>query len=641
MNDPLSRVLLGWGDSRWYRWPINALWPRPEQRMSLGLVMARGIRATLVWFAVAAVLIRLYQAWPSSESLLVLGLLGAMSSLLRGFMVQLAWNRRAAVLKLRVAAGGSATAATVRSGFERFVIGPIAAFAILLLAYAMWTAVENIRGDLALRGFHAQLKAKGVPVTIEDLVPPPVPDDRNLALAPLFKPLLDYGRNTAPQQTGEPSTVWHDTNGLARIRGAFQIEDPKTTFATFDGDRRRADAKAKGVKSSDPGRNESWVNGARIDLETRQAYYRSLANWPRSETPQTPGKDVLLALGGSDAVLAELRAAVAERPQCRFPLRYADGFEMLLPHLADLKRIASFLRLRSAALLAEGRTDEALADTLLGLRLSNLVANEPILISSLVRVAMDTLMLQPVWEGCQDHRWNDHQLAALQAALKDQGRDYLGEMRHALDGERVLSGVAYDALAARELKMLRAMSDSGSEDSTLAWFIWLAPHGWVRQNQLAHARYLRALVDDLAAAQSHADLPPEGQRLDEFIKRGSLPLFTLIANLLAPAVDRASDRSHGMEANRRLALVGLALERHRLAAGNYPASLEALAPKFIDQVPNDPMIGAPLRYEPSPETGFRLYSVGLNHRDDGGVNPPAHQQGATDPRRAAADLVWQ
>jgi len=69
----------------------------------------------------------------------------------------------------------------------------------------------------------------------------------------------------------------------------------------------------------------------------------------------------------------------------------------------------------------------------------------------------------------------------------------------------------------------------------------------------------------------------------------------------------------------RLAITVAGLERHRLATGSYPKSLDDLVPKWVPAVPLDPMDGQPLRYRLNADGTFTLYGVGPNHTDDNGV----------------------
>ena len=62
---------------------------------------------------------------------------------------------------------------------------------------------------------------------------------------------------------------------------------------------------------------------------------------------------------------------------------------------------------------------------------------------------------------------------------------------------------------------------------------------------------------------------------------------------------------------------GIAIERYRRQHGKLPEKLDELVPEFLPQVPVDPYDGQPLRYVVDAE-GCRVYSVGMNHTDEGG-----------------------
>jgi hypothetical protein len=72
------------------------------------------------------------------------------------------------------------------------------------------------------------------------------------------------------------------------------------------------------------------------------------------------------------------------------------------------------------------------------------------------------------------------------------------------------------------------------------------------------------------------------------------------------------------EAERRLVVAALALERYRLRHSGYPASLDSLVPEFLDRPLVDYMDGKPLRYRRTEDNRFLLYSTGLDCVDDGG-----------------------
>jgi hypothetical protein len=67
----------------------------------------------------------------------------------------------------------------------------------------------------------------------------------------------------------------------------------------------------------------------------------------------------------------------------------------------------------------------------------------------------------------------------------------------------------------------------------------------------------------------------------------------------------------------RAAIAMLAMERYRLEKGTWPASLEALVPRYFAAVPLDPETGKPLLLKAIPE-GYLIYGVWNNGIDDGG-----------------------
>src|SRR5882672_10547379 len=58
----------------------------------------------------------------------------------------------------------------------------------LVTLVGLFYAVENWRGARALDKLRTELAAKGEKVDWREIIPPPIPDDRNLAMTPLLKP---------------------------------------------------------------------------------------------------------------------------------------------------------------------------------------------------------------------------------------------------------------------------------------------------------------------------------------------------------------------------------------------------------------------------------------------------------------------
>ena len=68
----------------------------------------------------------------------------------------------------------------------------------------------------------------------------------------------------------------------------------------------------------------------------------------------------------------------------------------------------------------------------------------------------------------------------------------------------------------------------------------------------------------------------------------------------------------------RCSRIAVAIERYRRANGeSLPAALTDLVPRYLTDIPEDPLTGKPLLFRAGPDA-YLVYSVGRNGKDDGG-----------------------
>jgi hypothetical protein len=296
------------------------------------------------------------------------------------------------------------------------------------------------------------------------------------------------------------------------------------------------------------------------------------------------------------------------------------------------------LQLRTIAELQLGRTEDALADTKLMLGLTDALRTEPFLISHLVRVALASITLQPMWEGLAQHKWSDSQLAELGEVLAKE--DFLADYQFAMRGERACGN---EAMARYRVGHFSTGSDNAQDLPR-----WLMPGGFFYQNQIVVDRLYQQFslpAVDAAARRVHVEMCTTNA-LNAAL--GARTPYTIFARLLFPAFQKAALRFARIQTSADMASVACALERYRLAHGDYPGALDALAPKFIDKVPHDIINGQPLHYrrtdDPPPQGSgaaggrFVIYSVGWNEKDDGGT-VVVKKSGTPDIEQG--DWVWQ
>jgi hypothetical protein len=132
--------------------------------------------------------------------------------------------------------------------------------------------------------------------------------------------------------------------------------------------------------------------------------------------------------------------------------------------------------------------------------------------------------------------------------------------------------------------------------------------------------------------------PAVARRGAAALAAGATGLFSRFGRLILPVLRDAAPKFAYGQASVDLARTALALERCRLAQGQFPQSLEALTPQFIAQVPKDVIGGRPLKYRREADGSFILYSVGWNETDERGA-VALNQDGSVDPQ--SGDWVWR
>ena len=245
---------------------------------------------------------------------------------------------------------------------RRILIGIVVLATLVAILYAE----EDWRGKRAWENYRHELEAKGEKFDWQAFVPPTVPDDQNFFTAPIFTnkqngeiAMSPYGNDGGPDFNHKN----HDVGYLGG-EGRAWITDLKAWQNYY-----RSPTNFHAV-------NEFvMTNGVMVE----QTNYLNHAadRFPIAPQPQTPAKDVLLALSKFDSAVEELRQA-SQRPYANIPFHYEDGFNSattLLPVLAELKRCSQLLQLRAVAELADGQNEKALDDVKLMLYLNNSLRN--------------------------------------------------------------------------------------------------------------------------------------------------------------------------------------------------------------------------------------------------------------------------
>jgi hypothetical protein len=304
-----------------------------------------------------------------------------------------------------------------------------------------------------------------------------------------------------------------------------------------------------------------------------------------------------------------LVAAQAEG-ECRFPVKFEQGIEALLPHAQKLRSLVRLLLLDSQLCQAQGDKQQALGSLDAIFAAQRSLSKQSMIVEHLVALAITGVALKEAERLVNTLELSDEELAHLE--LEVNRLEIEEGLTRALIGERQMGYQGFYHLGQL----------TGSKE----------PSKFPGEGQLTLPvdcrYYLQVLGDTIEASRQPY---PEAIRLaDQVDARMSADMKKPVARftytvtfLLAPALNAAFDVTARNIARRDATLCALAAQRHRLKHGQLPAKLADLVPEFLPAVPTDPFDGQPLRMldRVSADKGDALlfYSVGKDRKDDGGV----------------------
>ncbi len=347
-----------------------------------------------------------------------------------------------------------------------------------------------------------------------------------------------------------------------------------------------------------------------------------------------------LAWSGQFAPDFDLIRTALKRPYARIDCDYGQPTTVVAPNFIAVRSVAQTLAQRAHCFFVLGEPDKALVELtqINDFRriLEAAPTRKPItLVAAMMNVAVVGLYVDMIAEGLRLHAWHEPQLVALEQQLSrihlapDIAETFVDEPMFTL---RTLETASRAELA----KMLH--DDPGSSRKPLR-LLKYAPRGWFYQNMVIHARLNRDFASGFDAANeilSPRKMDEARRTLQSNIEH--VTPYNFVVSWWTPNWARPLQRYGFNQTAANEAAVACALERYHLARGEYPESLNALTPQFIEKLPHDLIGDRPLRYRRTGDGSFVLYSIGWNERDDGGT-PVFNSDGSVDLEKG--DWVWQ
>jgi hypothetical protein len=549
---------------------------------------------------------------------------------------------------------------------------------ILLTLICLFYTVERWRGKRAWEQCKQSMLAQGAPRHWADCIPAPVPDDQNFFGVPQMQQwFTGHGSSDLSKKLSFPDPAKTNRLTIAELKiglpgdlppdGAvvFQLDDPAlrtNVFALLTNIlgpvftvpqgfalmlRRPEDIRAAQIFlqcKTAPSLKElqqslsgdiigmffSYPPNPLVLETTAPGLYRATITTPATAS------DYLDFCKSLDPDFDIIRKAM-QRPYAQMQGEYSEPAKIPIPYFITIRNFAQTLGARAQCHLLLGQPEEALRDlTLLHDSFRPLLEeNKPMtLVSAMINEAVRGLYADQIADGLRSHAWREPQLAALEEQLK-QINLLLPVEKAFKQGQLFL----WHEVETKNQAQLAKLCFLDYNEKTNSWhyrmvstLAALIPSGWIYQN-IAVSTTLESKLTSCLNVADKTVFPDVAQTLNQeqtnLLSRWSP--YTFIASKAIPNFTKACQSTAQNQTRVNQALIACALERYRLAHGEYPETLAALTPQLIDKIPHDVIGGQPPLYHRTASNAFLLYSIGWTGKDNGGV---------PDKNSANGDWLW-
>ncbi len=351
-------------------------------------------------------------------------------------------------------------------------------------------------------------------------------------------------------------------------------------------------------------------------------------------------EDLDKAIAPKRVRLDRATAAILAGP-IRFDLTRPASRRPPFPHVILLKTLEGLYDNQLILALHYGNMASAWTNLLAATQLATAWDPEPPQACHLARFDITEHAFEATWQAIQTNSWSDAQLARLQKEWESV--DFFTGLPETAAYER--------ARQTANLQWRRIGPDLKVPlGEFMAWALrfpvltWeLLRDGWREKQYLQHGSYVdevnvmwNSRADELKLRR--AVQAPMWLEMRRIPTQSHPPPFNFLKSENKFLLENAAVA----EAQRRILITALALERYRTRNGNYPPALSVLAPEFLRKPAVDFMDGQPLRYRINEDGHFIIYSVGLNCVDGGGQSLPRMRQcpGAGSLEIDTSVIIW-
>ena len=252
---------------------------------------------------------------------------------------------------------------------------------------------------------------------------------------------------------------------------------------------------------------------------------------------------------------------------------------------------------------SSGKNDRVIRHLLAMSTLPRLIDDEPLLVSALVGIALDSLTIAATESSCSILAFSADELMAIDEILVQSdipNRLYLGML-----GERATQFIIGQAMLDGDSEVL-GKDVSGGLDRIPVF------SGFFRRDAAMTMR----IADERIKAADNPDVTMADLHALE-IQYGTPSRYSFLSGMFGRIYTRSFILAKRQIAELRAARIALAVERYRIDRRLWPKRLDELVPDYLETIPADPFKDQAMSYLVDDGTVV-VYSIGDDETDNGG-----------------------
>lgn len=315
----------------------------------------------------------------------------------------------------------------------------------------------------------------------------------------------------------------------------------------------------------------------------------------------------------------------------RYPTDLSRSPDVSFTHLVPAKNLAQLARWEAVYQAERGDAAAALEAFRSGFAICHTLAQEPLLISELVRLACLSIQLVGMERVINVARFDEAQLQEIIAILREAADDSRTSLHRAFIGERAFAntGRKYSFEEYEQMIGVGAFlgiaigGGAGGGNPTTEWPEFLRKAFYYTRRGIGmhdrdHAFYMRSMGKLIeVTALDHPKFYTESEILIANLaaELNQNPIALELSRISLSSMFHSARKEALVIARLRCAEAVLQIERWRTSHNGILPTGTNLIPSVVPVMPNDPLDGQPLKYQPLESQGYRVIAVAASAKD--------------------------